>query len=112
MVEMALFSYQNFGSGAVSRTNRAFQASKLHREDNRQHVSATHVVDAFNTWAFKREKPSDLDLLHAFVDSAIEADDKLSFVLYWGKGPRSYACAPEFDCLSYLSRFADRVKQA
>lgn len=96
----------------MSRTSRVLQASELRREEHRKHPSATHVAAAFNTWAFKREKPSDLDLLHAFVDSAIEADDKLSFVLYWGKGPRSYACAPEFDCLSYLSKFADRVKQA
>jgi hypothetical protein len=96
----------------VSRTSRIFQASKLRHEDNRKDVSAKDVVAAFNTWAFKREKPSDLDLLNAFVDTAIEAEDKLSFVLYWGKGPRSYACAPELDCLSFLSRLADRVKQA
>ncbi|MGD9802010.1 MAG: hypothetical protein AB7E81_21080 [Hyphomicrobiaceae bacterium] len=34
----------------------------------------------------------------------------MSFVLYWGKGPRSQACAPEANCLIYLSRMADKVR--
>lgn len=70
------------------------------------------MVAAFNTWAFKREKPSDLDLVHRFVGNAIESECKIPFVLYWGKGPRSYACAPELDCLNFLTGFAERIKHA
>ena len=45
------------------------------------------------------------------ADSAIEADSKVPFVLYWGKGPRSYACSTEASCLDFLSTLAWRVKQ-
>ena len=52
-------------------------------------ASAQKVVQTFNTWAFKREQPSDLALLESVAARAIERGSPLEFVLYWGKGPRS-----------------------
>lgn len=71
---------------------------------------ATEIVKSFNTWAFKREQPSSLPLLHTVVANRISRGLPVSFVLYWGKGPRSTAGAPEADCLAYLSRLADKVR--
>jgi len=73
---------------------------------------ATEIVKSFNTWAFKREQPSSLTLLHDVVANRIGRGLPVSFVLYWGKGPRSTAGAPEADCMSYLSRMAEKVRAA
>lgn len=70
------------------------------------------IVKSFNTWAFKREQPSSLPLMHAAVANRVSRGLPVSFVLYWGKGPRSSAGAPEADCLSYLSRLAEKVRLA
>jgi hypothetical protein len=71
---------------------------------------ATAVVKSFNTWAFKREQPSSLPLLHAVVANRLSRGLPVSFVLYWGKGPRSTAAAPEADCMAYLSKLAERIR--
>src|SRR5262245_53092365 len=68
------------------------------------------VVQSFNTWAFKREQPSDPDLLTRFVARAMARQEPLSFVLYWGKGPRSGIDQPDIQCLDYLAHFAARIK--
>jgi len=73
---------------------------------------AVEIVKSFNTWAFKREQPSSLAHLHEVVANRINRGLPVSFVLYWGKGPRSVAGAPEADCLNYLSRLADKVRTA
>ncbi len=70
---------------------------------------ATEIVKAFNTWAFKREQPSDVDLLHEVVGAAVMRGAPLSFVLYWGKGPRSRMGEPDRSCLDYLGKLAARV---
>ena len=68
------------------------------------------VTQTFNTWAFKREQPSDISLLEHFTARAIMKRQPLSFVLYWGKGPRSNIANPDLQCLDYLASMADRVK--
>jgi hypothetical protein len=80
----------------------------------RRHANgdAIEIVKSFNTWAFKREQPSSLPLLHDVVANRIDAGLPVSFVLYWGKGPRATASTPEADCMSYLSRLADKVRAA
>jgi hypothetical protein len=68
------------------------------------------IVQSFNTWAFKREQPSDLALLTRFATRAMMRQEPLSFVLYWGKGPRSGIETPDIQCLDYLASLAARVR--
>lgn len=73
-------------------------------------TKAIKIVESFNTWAFKREQPSDLALLKRFAMRALLRQEPLPFVLYWGKGPRSTIAAPDIHCLDYLVSLAARVK--
>lgn len=68
------------------------------------------VVQAFNTWAFKRERTSDPLLMEQVVAAAIAGSTPLQFVLYWGKGPRSRIDVPENACLDYLFSMASRIE--
>lgn len=69
------------------------------------------VVQAFNTWAFKREQPSDPERLLNVVDASVKAGAPVQFVLYWGKGPRRHSAGPDLECLDYLEAFARRVRE-
>lgn len=68
------------------------------------------IVGAFNTWAFKREQPSDLDLLQDTVRRAVAETAPLPFVLYWGKGPRDALAKPDEVCLDYLAAMTSRIE--
>ena len=70
------------------------------------------VVQSFNTWAFKREQPSDLGLLTSLTMRAVMRQEPLSFVLYWGKGPRTDIESYDLQCLDYLASLATRVQAA
>jgi hypothetical protein len=70
------------------------------------------VVQSFNTWAYKREQPSDIALLTQFVGRAVMRSQPVSFVFYWGKGPRSEVEHYDTQCLDYLASLAARVKTA
>ena len=70
----------------------------------------SRILQSFNTWAFKREQPSDPLLLSRFVNQAVMRQEPLSFVLYWGKGPRSELDRPDIECLDFLASLASRVK--
>jgi hypothetical protein len=72
--------------------------------------SAEKVLRSFNTWAFKREQPSDPKLMLQFISQAIARKEPIKFVLYWGKGPRHDARAPEAQCLDFLANLASHVK--
>ena len=74
-------------------------------------ATAAKAVEAFNTWAFKRQQPSDLGLLKRFAMRAVLRQEPVSFVLYWGKGPRSKIADPDIQCLDYLASLAARVKR-
>ncbi|KAB2851412.1 MAG: hypothetical protein F9K44_01660 [Hyphomicrobiaceae bacterium] len=65
---------------------------------------------AFNTWAYKREQPSDVVALERVVNAAIRANRPVDFVLYWGKGPRSRVAKPDLACLDYLGSMATRIE--
>lgn len=67
------------------------------------------VLKSFNTWAFKREQPSDVELLKSFVSRAVREDGPLSFVAYWGKGPRDEMAEPDLQCLQYLQQMMNRI---
>ena len=70
------------------------------------------IVSAFNTWAFKREQPSDVALLTSVVATAIAEERAVEFVLYWGKGPRAEIAKPDLDCLDYLQSLTGRIAAA
>ena len=71
---------------------------------------AEKVVSAFNTWAFKREQPSDLGAMTQVVADAIGRGEPIGFVLYWGKGRRCFSGEPEAQALDYLVRLGERIK--
>jgi hypothetical protein len=81
---------------------------RAHAEDIR--ATAEKVLRAFNTWSFKREQPSDLQLMLDTLSEAVAAREAIRFVLYWGKGPRHAVGAPEMQCLDFLAAVAARVK--
>jgi hypothetical protein len=71
---------------------------------------AEKVVAAFNTWAFKREQPSDLSAMTQAVAGAVGRGEPVGFVLYWGKGRRCFSGEPEAQALDYLARLGERIK--
>jgi hypothetical protein len=71
---------------------------------------AEALVQSFNSWAFKREQPDNLEKLKGAATAAIERDSPLPFALYWGRGPRGHVAAPERQCLDFLASLADRVR--
>jgi len=68
-----------------------------------------HILRAFNTWAFKREQPSDPQLMLQVIAEATAHGRPLPFLFYWGKGPRCKIDEPDIKCLDYLAAFAHRV---
>ena len=76
-----------------------------------KHPNPASVLAAFNTWSFKREQPADPPLMLRFIADAIAVGEPISFVLYWGKGPRSTIGEPDLACLDYLTAFARRIKE-
>jgi L-tyrosine isonitrile synthase len=88
------------------------QARKQQPKQPTQRVDAGRIIASFNTWAFKREQPSDAAMLHSIVAAAVDSAQPLQFALYWGKGPRTQIAQPDLDCLDYLAAMAGRIKQA
>jgi hypothetical protein len=72
--------------------------------------SAESLVQSFNSWAFKREQPDDLQQLCRVAQAAIERVSPLVFVLYWGRGPRTNVAAPERQCLDFIASLTRRVR--
>jgi len=73
-------------------------------------ITAARVLQSFNTWAYKREQPSEPDLLFHSVASAVARHDSINFVLYWGKGLRQAISEAELACLDYLSQMSRRIE--
>ncbi|HEV2574784.1 hypothetical protein [Methylocella sp. CPCC 101449] len=74
-------------------------------------ITAELVLKAFNTRAFKREKPDNPDLMLNIIDDALKANAPVPFVFYWGKGPRPFFGAPELQCLDYIDAMMERIRQ-
>lgn len=72
-------------------------------------ADAAKVLASFNTWAFKREQPSSSLQIASLIADAIRTHAPITFVLYWGKGPRSRAAAPDVACLDFLASLGRRV---
>lgn len=85
--------------------------SKLRHTPTAKAVTADAILKAFNTWAFKREQPSDPELLFQTVSDALALGEPIPFVLYWGKGPRCRLAEPDTACLDYLSALTARIHE-
>jgi hypothetical protein len=94
------------GPSRLDKNRRPAPAGKLPRPP-----SAQKVLQAFNTWAFKREQPDSASAMLQLISKTISAARPISFVLYWGKGPRSYVAEPETTCLDYLARLERRIRE-
>jgi hypothetical protein len=75
----------------------------------RGHDTPTNVLRSFNTWAFKREQPSDANLIRQIISESISRQEPVPFVLYWGKGPRDGIGSPDVHCLDYLLTLVRRI---
>jgi hypothetical protein len=75
-------------------------------------ANAEKVLRSFNTWAFKREQPSDPQLMLQVIAAAIAAQQSIQFALYWGKGPRRDVAAHDALCLDFLTALSSRVRSA
>jgi hypothetical protein len=87
----------------------AFRKGESSGRQQQRRVSATNVLRSFNTWAFKREQPSNSDLMLQIITESISRHEPVPFVLYWGKGPRDRIGAADVHCLDYLQTLAGRV---
>jgi hypothetical protein len=83
-----------------------------HKDSAKKTVTAETVLRSFNTWAFKREQPADPQLMLRMISESISLGEPVSFILYWGKGPRCRLGEPDIDCLDYLGALAQRVREA
>jgi len=70
------------------------------------------VLRAFNSWAFKREQPDNLELLRGRVEEAMRAGCPIPFVLYWGRGERTELSSAERLCFRYLTEMVRRITGA
>lgn len=71
---------------------------------------AEKILKSFNTWSFKREQPSDTALMLKFISIAVENRRPVPFVLYWGKGLRAHITDSERQCLEFLDRLGQRIR--
>jgi L-tyrosine isonitrile synthase len=83
-----------------------------HSNQTKVTVSAETVLRSFNTWAFKREQPADPQLMLRMIAELVALGEPVSFVLYWGKGPRCRLGEPDIESLEYLGALARRVREA
>jgi len=72
-------------------------------------VTPEQILKAFNTRAFKREKPDNSELMIQLIAQAHARRAPISFVMYWGKGLRPALAAPEFACLDFLEAMTSRI---
>lgn len=91
---------------ATIHTGRPSKAGQKRRA-----ATPANILQAFNTWSFKREQPDSAPLLLQAVSSAVQLVQPVPFVLYWGKGPRCELAEPDTACLDFLASLGARVRQ-
>ena len=72
--------------------------------------TARNVLSSFNTWSFKREQPTEPDLLLKTIELHVTRGTPVELVLYWGKGPRSRIAPPDVACLDFLATMRARIE--
>src|ERR1700722_13181074 len=107
----AAFHPPHSAEAAPRQSGRTVKTGRLSNQ-TKATVSAETVLRSFNTWAFKREQPADPQLMSRMISELIALGDPVSFVLYWGKGPRHRLGEPDIECLEYLGALARRVHEA
>jgi len=107
----AAFHPPRSADAAPRQSGRAVKTGR-HSDQAKVTVSAETVLRSFNTWAFKREQPADPQLMSRMISELIALGEPVSFVLYWGKGPRCRLGEPDIECLEYLGALARRVREA
>jgi hypothetical protein len=70
------------------------------------------ILQAFNTWSFKREQPDNVLSLLQVISAAVQLVRPIPFVLYWGKGPRCDLGEPDVTCLDFLASLEARVQKS
>jgi hypothetical protein len=95
----------------ISISTRRWAKPETPQPVQRKPINAETVLKSFNSRAFRREQPSDPQLMLQIVSEAIAADAPIPFVLYWGKGPRGTIDVPDVECLDFLAAFAVRVRE-
>jgi L-tyrosine isonitrile synthase len=101
----------DLGGGMPISAFGSLENVALRYNDDATNCSKTdEVLRAFNTWAFKREQPSDQDLLQAVVARSVQRNEPVSFVAYWGKGQRDQFAGPDEQCLMYLRKMLTRIE--
>lgn len=97
----------------VERGQPAQKRKVVHRrnEEPSEEQLVEGILQAFNTWSFKREQPDNLASLRQVIGHAVHRKEPVPFVLYWGKGPRQRVGKPEIASLNYLGAFADRIRR-
>ncbi len=97
----------------VERVHPARRRATVDRSsaELREELLVEKILQAFNTWSFKREQPDNLASLHQVIGHAVRLKEAVPFVLYWGKGPRRHIGKPEITSLNYLRAFADRIRR-
>jgi L-tyrosine isonitrile synthase len=104
--------YDGRTSGAVAAARTSSPPLQPQEPPAHKHANPDRVMRSFNTWAFKRGQPDDPRLMLGFVTEAVSVEAPVSFVLYWGKGPRCRIGQPDIECLDYLAEFARRLGEA
>ena len=95
-------------SVAAVSSNRAF-SNRAPQNPQAKKDLPEQILRAFNTWAFKREQPSDPQLMLQVIAEAVARKQPVPFLFYWGKGPRCKIDDPDLKCMDYLAAFAQRV---
>ena len=102
--------YRRFEGASAVALNTARSGANRSRDNPAPKKDASEqILRAFNTWAFKREQPSDPQLMLRVIAEAVAREQSVPFVVYWGKGPRCKIDDPDLKCFDYLSAFAGRV---
>lgn len=102
---------QPFGNKAVDGVFEGSIEIAVPVTPRAKEIAPEKVLQAFNTWAFKREQPDNSVAMLQSISKSIAVRNPVPFVLYWGKGPRSNIDKPDFECLNYLAAFTRRISK-
>jgi L-tyrosine isonitrile synthase len=74
-------------------------------------ITPERILAAFNVRTFRREAPGDQQLMLQLIARAIDFNEPVPFIMYWGKGPRPAMAKPDLDCIAFLDAMLDRVRE-
>lgn len=71
---------------------------------------AENILQTFNTWQYKREQPSSLEMVAEVIKNNIAQKNPIKFVMYWGKGKKETSNDKEEKALTYLYKMLSKVE--